>query len=145
MLTTVRVKAISKLAVPVAMALSTNLVMSWIDLAMVGKLGTHAIAAAGLASFSYALVLSLVGGIAPAVQGLVARRRGEGSKDPKCLPLNGGILLAVAAGIPMTFLCLWLTPQFFSFISSDPLVTKIGVAFLPIPYLSIVVSGVHPP
>ncbi len=143
MLTTVRVKAISKLAVPVAMALSTNLVMSLIDLAMVGKLGNHAIAAAGLASFSYALVLSLVGGIAPAVQGLVARRRGEGSKDPKCLPLNGGILLAVAAGIPMTFLCLWLTPQFFSLISSDAEVTKIGVPFLRILYLSIVVSGMH--
>src|SRR5918912_3623618 len=118
MLTTERIKTISKLALPVAMALSTNLVMSLIDLAMVGKLGNHAIAAAGLASFSYTLVLSLVAGIAPAVQGMVARRRGEGSTAPKCLPLNGGLMLAIIIGVPMTALCLWLSPHFFRLIST---------------------------
>jgi MATE family multidrug resistance protein len=143
MLTTERIKTISKLALPVAMALSTNLVMSLIDLAMVGKLGNHAIAAAGLASFSYTLVLSLVAGIAPAVQGMVARRRGEGSTAPKCLPLNGGLMLAVIIGVPMTALCLWLSPHFFRLISTDPEVTKIGVPFLRILYLSIIVSGMH--
>jgi MATE family multidrug resistance protein len=118
-------------------------VMSLIDLAMVGKLGNRAIGAAGLASFSYALVVAFVGGIAPAVQGLVARRRGEGSAEARCLPLNGGLVLALVVGTPLTILCVWLTPFFFSLLSSDPQVTAIGIPFLRILYLSIIASGIH--
>jgi putative MATE family efflux protein len=119
-----------------SVAISSNLVMSLIDLAMVGRLGHKAIAAVGLASFSNTLVLALVGGIASAVQGIVARRRGEDSKEAKCLPLNGGLLLAVIMGIPLAILCYWLTPAFFSIISSDPEVTKIGIPFLRTLYVA---------
>jgi MATE family multidrug resistance protein len=143
MLTTERVKTISNLAFPVAIALSSNLVMTLIDLAMLGTLGNRAVGAAGLASFSYALVLACVGGIAPAVQGIVARRRGEGSADPKCLPLNGGLLISLVVGAPLTILCVWLTPFFFSLISHDPGVSTVGVPFLRILYLSIIATGMH--
>jgi len=136
MLTVERIKTISKLAFPMSVAISSNLVMSLIDLAMVGRLGHHAIAAVGLASFSNTLVLALVGGIASAVQGIVARRRGEGSAEPKCLPLNGGLLLAVIMGIPLAILAYWFTPAFFSTISSDPEVTRIGIPFLRTLYLA---------
>jgi putative MATE family efflux protein len=143
MLTTERVKTIHTLAFPVAVGLSSNLVMTLIDLAMLGKLGNRAVAAAGLASFSYALVLAFVGGIAPAVQGITARRRGEGSTEPKCLPLNSGLLISVVMGVPLTILCWWLTPYFFSLISSDPRVTSVGIPFLRVLYLSIVGTGMH--
>lgn len=143
MLTVERVNTISKLAFPVALALSSNLVMSLIDLAMIGRLGNHAVAAAGLASFSYTLVLAFVGGIGPAVQGIVARRRGEGSTVPKCLPLNGGLLVAIVIGLPLTILCYWLTPLVFAAISSDPQVAIIGTPYLRVLYLSIVATGMH--
>jgi putative MATE family efflux protein len=143
MLTMERVKTISVLAVPVAMALSSNLVMSLIDLAMVGTLGNHAVGAAGLAAFSYALMLAFVGGIAPAVQGIVARSRGAGSTAPQCLPLNGGLLIALVVGVPLTIFCLWITPFLFSAISSDPGVTAIGIPYLRVLYLSIIATGMH--
>ena len=117
--------------------------MALIDLAMVGRLGNNAIAALGLSVFSNTLVLSFVSGIAPAVQGIVARRAGEGSKEPKCVPLNSGLLIALIVGIPLTVFCWLFAPLFFSLISSDPGVTKIGVPFLRSLYVGIVAVGMN--
>jgi MATE family multidrug resistance protein len=141
MLTFDRVKTIAKIALPLSVAVSANLVMDLIDIAMVGKLGHKAVAAVGLGAFSNTLALSLVGGIAAAVQGIVARRRGERSKEPLCRPLNGGLFLALVVGVPLAVLCYWLTPLFFSMISSDPEVTRLGVPFLRMRYLAIPVAG----
>jgi len=143
MLTIPRIKAISKLAFPISIALSSNLVMSLIDLAMVGRLGNHAIAAVGLSVFSNSLVLAFVNGIAPAVQGLVARRRGEGSTEPRCVPLNGGLLTALVVGTPLTIICYLFSSLFFSLISSDPEVTRIGVPFLRTLYTAIIAVGMN--
>jgi multidrug resistance protein, MATE family len=143
MMTAARIGTISKLAFPIGIALSSTFVMSLIDLAMVGKLGNNAIGAVGLSAFSFTLVLAFVMGIEPAVQGLVARRRGEGSADPACLPLNGGLLSALVLGIPLTIICCVFTPFFFSLISSDPAVSKIGVPFLRTLYLGITAVGIN--
>jgi MATE family multidrug resistance protein len=143
MLTWERTKTISALAFPVGIALSSTLMMSLIDLAMVGTLGNDTIAAVGLSVFSNTLVLAFVVGIAPAVQGMVARRRGEGSTDPTCLPLNAGLLTALVIGLPLTILCYFLTPALFSLISSDPEVTRIGIPFLRTLYSAIVAVGMH--
>lgn len=143
MITWDRTKTIAALAFPVGIALGSTLMMSLIDLAMVGTLGNHAVAAVGLAAFSHTLVLAFVTGIAPAVQGMVARRRGQGSTDPLCLPLNAGMGAALLVGIPLSILCFIFTPWIFSLISSDPQVTKIGVPFLRTLYTAIVAAGLH--
>jgi len=143
LLTIERMKVISKLALPISVALSSTLVMSLIDLAMVGRLGNHAIAAAGLSVFSNTLILAFVAGIAPAVQGMVARRRGENSAEARCLPLNAGLLTALIAGVPLTILCYLFSPFFFSLISSDPDVTRIGIPFLRTLYLGIAAVGMN--
>jgi MATE family multidrug resistance protein len=141
MLTIDPIKTITKLAFPLSVAISANLVMDLIDIAMVGRLGHQAIAAVGLAAFSNTLVLAFVGGIAAAVQGITARRRGEGSMELRCLPLNGGLLLGLAIGIPLAILCYSFTPFFFSLISSDPEVTRIGVPYLRVRYLAVPIVG----
>jgi putative MATE family efflux protein len=117
--------------------------MSLIDLAMVGGLGNYAIAAVGLSTFCHSLVLAFVLGITPAVQGIVARRRGEGSKEPLCLPLNAGLSLAFVIGLPLTIVCYIFTPFLFSLISSDPRVTVVGIPFLRTLYTAIVATGMH--
>lgn len=124
-------------------ALTSNLVMQLINLAMIGTLGNYAIAAVGLSAFSNTLVLAVVVGIAPAVQGLVARRRGEGSTEPTCLPLNGGLLIGLALGLPLTILCYLLTPFAFSLVSSDPEVTRIGIPYLRTLYTGIIAVGMN--
>lgn len=141
MLTRDRIKTISKIAFPLSVAISANLVMDLIDIAMVGRLGHKAIAAVGLAAFSNTLILALVGGIAAAVQGIVARRRGEGSSEPLCAPLNGGMILGILIGVPLTILCWYLTPKWFSLISSDKDVIALGVPFLRTRYLAIPITG----
>lgn len=143
MITIERIKIISKLAVPISIALGSTLTMALVDLAMVGRLGNHAVAALGLAVFSNSLVLAFVGGVSPAVQGIVARRRGQGSTEPGCLPLNAGLLIALVVGTPLTIISYLLTPFFFSLISSDPEVTRIGVPFLRTLYLGIIAVGMQ--
>src|ERR1700722_3947203 len=107
MLTLGRSRTISKLAFPICVALSSTLLIALIDLAMVGRLGTSASAALGLLVFCNTIVLAFVGGVVPAVQGLVARKRGKGSTASSCLTLNAGLLLALLVGIPLTIASYW--------------------------------------
>jgi len=141
MLTKERITTIFKLSVPVSIALSSTMVMSLIDLAMVSSLGNDATAAVGLSVFSHALLLAVVAGIAPAVQGLVARRRGQGSTEPNCLPLNAGLMAALLVGIPVTIIGYWFAPFFFSLVSSDAGVISIGVPFLRVLYMATIAAG----
>jgi MATE family multidrug resistance protein len=143
MLSVQRAKTISVLAFPVSIAQSSILVMSLIDLAMVGKLGNSTIAAVGLAVFSYNLISVFVAGIDTAVQGLVSRRIGQGSQEPMCLPLNGGILIVLLVGIPLTIICRLISPFIFSSLSSDPEVIRIGTPFLQILYAGIIAVGIN--
>jgi multidrug resistance protein, MATE family len=143
MLTWKRVRTISALAFPAGIALGLTTIMSLIDLAMVGRLGTPAVAAVGLAVFSNTFVLAFVVGVAPAVQGLVARRRGEGSAEPNYLPLNAGLLIVLFLGLPLTILCYAFTPLLFSAISSDVEVTRVGVPFLRALYTGVIAVGMQ--
>lgn len=143
MLTRDRVLTISKLAIPVSVALSTTMVMSLVDLAMVASLGNEATAAVGLSVFGHALLLAFVGGVGPAVQGLVARRRGQGSSEAGALPLNAGLLASLIVGIPLSIIGYAIAPYFFSLVSSDPGVISTGVPFLRFLYVATVAAGMN--
>lgn len=143
MLTRERVATITALAFPTLIAQSSALTMSLVDLAMVRPLGIQATAAVGLAVFGNALVLAFLVGIAPAVQGLVARRRGQGSTEARCLPLNAGLLAALIIGVPLTIVVEILTPYCFSLVSADAGVTKVGIPFLMTLYAGIVAFGLN--
>jgi MATE family multidrug resistance protein len=143
MLTPERVKTISKLALPFTVALSSTLVLALIDLGMVGTLGNTAVAAVGVSTFCYTLVVAFVVGIAPAVQGIVARRRGEGFSGPKCLPLNAGLLMALIVGTPLAILCSLFSPFLISLISSDAGVIAAAVPYLSTLYFGILAAGIN--
>ena len=143
MLTKERIGVISKLALPNGIALSSTMVMGLIDLAMVASLGNDAVAAVGLAVFSYTLIVAFVLGTSSAVQGIVARRRGEGSSEPRSLPLNAGLMVAAIVGIPLSMVAYMATPLLFSMLSSDPKVTEVGVGFLKILYISVFAVGIN--
>jgi putative MATE family efflux protein len=138
-----RFAEIARLTVPVTIAVSSTLVMSLIDLIMVAPLGTQATAATGLAAIGYGLALAFVAGLAPAVQGIAARRRGAGAPDAGAAPANAGITAAVLVGTPLTLACYLLAPWFFSLAASDAQVSQIGVQCLRMLSLSLVASGVN--
>lgn len=143
MLNAARIRTLTKLALPIAVALSSTMVMALIDLAMVGTLGSVSVAAVGLAGFSSTLIFAFMLGLAPAVQGFVARRRGEGVPDAECVPLNAAILLALLLAVPLTIIFYFLTPYFYSMIASDPDVIEVGVPYLQILYLGILAVGIN--
>ncbi|MGZ5431283.1 MAG: MATE family efflux transporter [Thermoanaerobaculia bacterium] len=143
MLNRERVTTIFKLAFPISIALSSTLLMSLVDLAMVAPLGSQATAAVGVSMFSHTLILAFLVGVAPAVQGLVARRRGEGSSEPICRPLNAGLIAAVLVGIPLSIIGYAIAPSFLSLINSDPAVIAIAVPFLRTLYLALIASGIN--
>ncbi len=143
MLTRERVETIYKLAYPTLIALSSALLMSLVDLIMVRPLGIRTTAAVGVSVFSYTLIMAFVAGIAPAVQGLVARRRGQGSTEARCLPLNAGLLAALIVGVPLTIFGVIVTPLYFSLVSSDPEVSRIGVPFLRTLYIALLAYGMN--
>ena len=117
--------------------------MALIDLAMVGRLGTKAMAALGLSVFGHTFILASVEGLTPSVRGIVARRRGAGSTEPKCLPLNAGLLIALVVGTPLAITFSVLSPFFFALVSSDPDVTRIGIPFFRTLCLTIPAVGMH--
>jgi MATE family multidrug resistance protein len=143
MSTSERMTAIFKLALPISLAQGSTLLMALIDLAMVGRLGNKAVAALGLAVFSNSLILASVEGLSSSIRGIVARRRGERSTEVRCLPLTAGLLIALVVGIPLAAICSLLSPFFFSLISSDPNITRIGIPLLRTLNLGIAAVGMQ--
>jgi len=141
MITKDRIGAMLRIALPIAVALFSQYIMYLVDIAMVKSIGDKAVAAIGLSGFSHTFILALVIGLSPAVQGIVARRKGEGSEEPKCLPLNGGLMLVLLIGIPLSILCYHLSPFFLELISSDPAVTKEGIPYLKTLFTAVVAAG----
>jgi multidrug resistance protein, MATE family len=138
-----RLKVILDLAMPVTAGLFSSFVMAMVDLAMVGHLGIAAVAAVGIAGFTYSLVAAVMAGITPAVQGIVSRRLGEGSDAPLCVPLNAGLLLSLGAGVPIALLCFALVPHYFGMISPDPAVVEHGVPYLRALTVGMVFAGLN--
>jgi MATE family multidrug resistance protein len=138
-----RMATISRLAFPISLAQGADLMMALIDLAMIGRLGTKAVAALGLAVFSNRLILASVDGLTSSVRGIVARRRGEGSAEPRCLPLNAGLLIALVRGVPLAVISYLAVPFLFPLISSDPDITRIGTPLLSILCLAVPAIGMH--
>ena len=68
--------------------------MSVVDVAMVGRLGTEALAATGMGSMMFWGALSLAIGIRTAVQTVTARRFGQGLHKESGMALRNGLALA---------------------------------------------------
>ncbi|MDC0480512.1 MATE family efflux transporter, partial [Candidatus Marinimicrobia bacterium] len=70
-------KEVFKLALPVIVSNLSRVLMSMVDVAMVGRLGAEALAATGMGAMLLWGALSLVLGIRTAVQTLASRRLGQ--------------------------------------------------------------------
>ncbi len=97
-------KAVWFLALPVIISNLSRVLMSLVDVAMVGRLGPEALAATGMGGMLMWGALSLVLGIRTSVQTISSRRLGQ-NKTKDCIKaLNNGFLLAAIYSIPVSFL-----------------------------------------
>ncbi len=131
------------LALPILGGMASQNLLNLVDAWMVGGLGPAALAATGLANFLNFMAVAFITGFSPAVQAIAARRIGEGREAEAGAPLNGGILLSLGLGIPLTVLLVFLAPAIFSALNDDPDVIREGVPYLQWRLVGIAAVGIN--
>jgi putative MATE family efflux protein len=121
--------------------ISQNIV-NLVDTAMVGGVGTQALASVGIASFLHFFCTAFLMGLSVGVQTLTARWRGAGRAD-YAAPLNAGLLLVTLVGLP-----LWLglssgAGWLMSHTSDDLGVQRDGALYLQARLWGMVALGAH--
>jgi len=138
-----RTKKILDLALPIMGGMVSQNAMNLIDTGMVGSQGKHALAAVGMSSFVSFVASAFLMGLSSGVQAMAARRKGEGREEIMSVPLNGGLLMAVALGIPLTILLFALAPRFYPYLNDDPAVVAEGVPYLRARLCAIAAVGMN--
>ena len=116
-----------------------NLVDTW----LVGGLGAAALAACGLANFLNFMAVAAITGLSTAVQAMAARRVGEGRLGETAIPLNGGLLLSLVVGLPLSLLLIALVPWFFPAMVNDPAVAEQGIPYLQWRLVAVALIGMN--
>lgn len=93
-----------KLAVPLASAQVAQAATGFIDTIMMGQLGQQSLAAGGLATATFGLLLTTASGVLMAVSPLVAEAYGSGRKMQVEQIARQGLWLSLILSIPMMFL-----------------------------------------
>ncbi len=118
-------------------------VLNLVDAGMVGRLGDSALAAAGIGNFANYMSIAFILGLATGVQALAARRLGEGKQDETAVPLNGGLMLALMLGIPLSIIMISVAPYFVALLSPDPEVVRQATPYLQVRVVSTVAVGMN--
>jgi putative MATE family efflux protein len=142
-LTRERRRTILALALPTIGGMVSQNVLNLVDMAFVGSLGAAALAAVGIGSFLNFMAFAAVAGLASAVQATAARRYGEGKLDETALPLNGGLLLALLIGIPISLLLFFAAPTVVAMLNDDPAVIRNAVPFLQVRLIGMTAIGMN--
>lgn len=118
-------------------------IMNLVDTAMVGSLGDGALAAVGLAGFTTFTCAAFIIGISTGVQATSARWLGAGRTSEIAVPLNGGLLLVLMLGIPLSAALIFLAPSFFPLLSQDAAVASQGTLYLQARLLGLISMGTN--
>ncbi len=96
--------ATAALAAPLVLTQLTQMSMSFIDVVMVGRLGTAAMAAAVIGSTVYMTAMMVCLGVVVAVQPVVAQATGAGDRAAASRAVRQGLWLSVLLGAPFVVL-----------------------------------------
>ncbi len=127
-----------KLAIPLASAQVAQAGIGFVDTIMMGHLGTESLAAGGLASTTFQLLLNVVSGIVMAVSPLVAEAYGAGRKSQIEQIARQGLWLSLLLSIPLMFAIAHLT-QVLRFLHQPT-----AIVLLAEPYFDSILWGIFP-
>ena len=125
-------KEVWVLALPVIISNLSRVLMSLVDVAMVGHLGPEALAATGMGGMLVWGALSLVLGIRTSVQTISSRRLGQNKKKECVHALNNGFLLAAAYSFPISIAGWVLGPKIIPLFIVDDITTPLAVSYFRI-------------
>jgi MATE family multidrug resistance protein len=138
-----RTREILHLSLPIIGGMTSQNILNLVDAWLVAGLGAAALAACGIANFMNFMAVAFITGLSTAVQAMAARRVGEGKAGEAAIPLNGGLLLSVAVGVPASIVLIVLTPWFFPLLIADPAVAEAGVPYLQWRLVAVALVGMN--
>jgi MATE family multidrug resistance protein len=98
--------ALLSIAVPLALAQLTQMIMGMTDAIWMGHIGTDALAAGGLGSSLAFMILIVTSGLVQSIQPIVAQGRGAGDESAFGRALGAGLLLSALVALPVVLLLL---------------------------------------
>ena len=143
MITKERFNRIAALALPIIGGMLSQNILNLVDTAMVGVLGPTALAAVGVGSFANYMAIAAILGLSSSVQAMASPRKGEGRENEMAIPLNGGLFLAFAIGLPLSVTLIAFAPSIYPIINSDPAVIAEGVPYFEARLLGMVAVGMN--
>ena len=138
-----RRQEIFSIALPIIGGMASQNILNLVDAAMVGSLGNAALAAVGIGGFANFMAISLILGLATGVQAIASRRVGEGRHSETAVPLDGGLLMALVLGLPLSALLIYFSSEIFSLLNDDPEVVQLGSGYLQVRLVSMVGVGMN--
>lgn len=140
-------KKVLRIALPAIAGLSTQMVLSLVDTAMVGRLpeATFALAAMGLGVLATWALISFFSSLATGTHVLVARKFGESDYSACAKILNNSIYLSFVIGSIVAMIAVFFAYDISYFFAADPTVGQyagdfIFYRFIGIPFFLISVS-----
>jgi len=143
MISCTRLRTIGGIALPIIGGMVSQNVVNLVDTAMVGSLGTSALAAVGVGTYATFLATSVVIGLSSGVQTMAARRVGEGRGGEAAVPLNGGLFLALLISLPLMAVAVAFSGDVFALLINDPEVIDQGVDYLDARLLGVLAVGLN--
>jgi putative MATE family efflux protein len=119
-----------RLAYPVVLGMTSFTLLSFVDTAMLGRIGAAPLAASGIAGVLVFGILFTLAGIGIGVQTVIARRFGEGNLAECGAVVHAGLVLACLLALPLTIASPWLARLLAPFQSADPQVVSLVEAYL---------------
>jgi multidrug resistance protein, MATE family len=125
-------KDIFRLALPAIAGLSTQMVVSLVDAAMVGRLENtkYVLAAMGIGVLATWALVSFFSSLATGTHVIVARKYGEKDYDACAVALNNSIIIALTIGVGVMFIALFAAKHFAHLLAADPIVGDYAAQFI---------------
>ncbi len=143
MVSAARLRTIFAIALPIILGMLSQTVLNLVDTAMVRDLGNAALAAVGIASYANFVAGAPIMGLAAGVQAMAARRMGEGNTHRAAHPLNGGLLVCIAFGVPWVAAIALGASWWFPKLASSPEIAEVGLPYLYCRLTAAVLVGMH--
>ena len=140
---TLRAKQVMAISVPIIGAMVSQNILNLVDAAMVGHLGSAAMAAVGISSFLNFMAVALFMGLATGVQVIVARRIGENRENEAAVPLNGSLVLNLLFALPASIILFLLAPWLIPLIIDDPAVIAQAEPYMEMRLLGVTAIAIN--